>query len=49
VSEAIGITETLWLAVVVMWASWTAILAIPSVWSIRRVEAVPAPTCVTSL
>jgi Transmembrane secretion effector len=44
VSDAIGITETLWLAVVVMWASFGAILALPSVWAIRRDAAVPAPT-----
>jgi hypothetical protein len=44
VSDAIGITETLWLAVVVMWVSWAAILALPSVWAIRRDTPVPAPT-----
>ena len=42
VSDAIGVTETLWIAVVVMWASWAAILALPSVWAIRRPSAVPA-------
>lgn len=42
VSDAIGLTETLWLAVVVMWASWAAILMLPSVWAIRRQAAVPA-------
>ena len=41
-SDAIGITETLWIAVVVMWASWAAILALPSVWAIRAERAVPA-------
>jgi MFS family permease len=44
VSEAIGVTETLWVAVLVMWASWGAILALPSVWAIRRDEPEPAPT-----
>ena len=41
-SDAIGITETLWIAVVVMWASWAAILALPSVWAIRAERVVPA-------
>jgi MFS family permease len=41
-AEAIGVTETLWIALVVMWASWAAILALPSVWAIRRAGAVPA-------
>ena len=41
-SDAIGITETLWIAVFVMWASWAAILALPSVWAIRAERAVPA-------
>ena len=41
-SDAIGITETLWIALVVMWASWAAILALPSVWAIRAERAVPA-------
>jgi MFS family permease len=36
VSDAIGVTETLWIALLVMWASWAAILALPSVWAIRR-------------
>ena len=39
VADAIGITTTLWIAVGVMWASWAAILALPSVWAIRQ----PAP------
>ena len=41
-SDAIGITETLWIAVIVMWASWAAILALPSVWAIRAERGVPA-------
>jgi hypothetical protein len=41
-SDAIGITETLWIAVVVMWTSWAAILALPSVWAIRAEREVPA-------
>ncbi len=41
-SDAIGITETLWIAVAVMWASWAAILALPSVWAIRAERVVPA-------
>ena len=35
-ADAVGIVETLWLALVVMWASWAAILLLPSVWAIRR-------------
>ena len=35
-AAAIGLTETLWICLVVMWASWVAILALPSVWAIRR-------------
>jgi hypothetical protein len=27
-----------------MWASWLAILALPSVWAIRRTAAAPAAT-----
>jgi MFS family permease len=42
VADSIGITETLWIAVVVMWASWAAILALPSVWAIRAERAVTA-------
>jgi MFS family permease len=41
-SDAIGITETLWIALAVMWASWAAILALPSVWAIRAEPTVPA-------
>jgi len=43
-ADAIGIVETLWLALVVMWASWAAILLLPSVWAIRRSVAAPAPS-----
>jgi MFS family permease len=42
VANAIGITETLWIALGVMWASWAATLVLPSVWAIRRPGAVPA-------
>ena len=42
VSDAIGVTETLWIALLVMWASWAAILALPSVWAIRRPGSVSA-------
>ena len=42
VSDAIGITETLWLSVAVMWAVWAAILALPSVWAIRGERPVAA-------
>ena len=43
-ADAIGLVETLWLCLLVMWASWAAILALPSVWAIRRMPATPAPT-----
>jgi MFS family permease len=43
VAAGIGLTETLWLCLVVMWSSWVAILALPSVWAIRRRPA-PAAT-----
>jgi MFS family permease len=43
-ADAIGIVETLWLALVVMWVSWAAILLLPSVWAIRRSAAAPAPS-----
>jgi MFS family permease len=42
-ADAIGITETLWIAVAVMWASWAAILALPSVWAIRAGPPVSSP------
>ncbi|MCZ7587613.1 MAG: MFS transporter [Gaiella sp.] len=35
-ADAVGIVETLWIALAVMWSSWAAILALPSVWAIRR-------------
>ena len=44
VSEAIGVTETLWIALAVMLGSWLAILALPSVRAIRRPSAAPAPS-----
>ncbi len=44
VAVAIGVTETLWICLIVMWASWVAILALPSVWAIRRAGAAPAAT-----
>ena len=34
-SDALGLTETLWICVAVMWATWIGILALPSVWAIR--------------
>lgn len=43
-ADAIGIVETLWLALLVMWGSWAAILLLPSVWGIRRSVAPPAPS-----
>ena len=43
-ADAIGLVETLWLCLLVMWASWAAILALPSVWAIRRAPATPAAT-----
>ena len=44
VAAAIGITETLWICLIVMWASWVAILALPAVWAIRRGGGTPAAT-----
>ena len=44
VADAIGLTETLWICLVTMWASWAAILTLPSVWAIRRTSATPAAT-----
>jgi MFS family permease len=43
-ADSIGLVETLWLCLLVMWASWAAILALPSVWAIRRAPATPAAT-----
>jgi MFS family permease len=43
-ADAIGLVDTLWLCLLVMWASWAAILGLPSVWAIRRTPATPAPT-----
>ena len=41
VSSAIGRHETLWLSLAIMLASWAAILALPSVWAIRRADPDP--------
>lgn len=41
-SDAIGVTETLWLGVALMWATWLTILTLPSVWRIRAVRPVAA-------
>ena len=35
-ADAIGTSETLWCAVALMWVTWIGILALPSVWAIRR-------------
>ena len=43
-ASAIGVPETLWICLVVMWASWLAILALPSVWAIRRASPAAAAT-----
>jgi MFS family permease len=43
-ADAIGLTETLWICLVVRWTSWAAILVLPSVWAIRRDEPLPAPS-----
>ena len=43
-ADAIGLTTTLWIAVAVMWASWAAILALPSVWAIRARAPAPTPS-----
>jgi MFS family permease len=43
-ADTIGIVETLWLALGVMWSSWAAILTLPSVWAIRRDGGVPEPS-----
>jgi len=42
-ADTIGIVETLWFALVVMWVSWAAILLLPSVWAIRWSVTPPAP------
>ncbi|MCP9485353.1 MAG: MFS transporter [Gaiellaceae bacterium MAG52_C11] len=41
IAAAIGRQETLWLSLAIMLASWAAILALPSVWAIRRTEVQP--------
>jgi len=43
-ADAVGIVETLWLGLIVMWTSWAAILLLPSVWAIRRSAGGPAPS-----
>ncbi len=43
-ADAIGLVETLWIGLVVMWASWAMILLLPSVWAIRRPTAAVAPS-----
>jgi predicted MFS family arabinose efflux permease len=43
VADAIGVTTTLWAALLVMWTSWAAILALPSVWAIRQAPSEPMP------
>jgi predicted MFS family arabinose efflux permease len=43
-ADAIGIVQTLWIALAVMWASWATILLLPSVWAIRRPAAAVAPS-----
>jgi MFS family permease len=43
-ADGVGIVETLWLALIVMWTSWAAILLLPSVWAIRRSAGGPAPS-----
>jgi len=35
-SDAIGVSETLWAGVALMWATWLAILLLPSIWAIRQ-------------
>jgi hypothetical protein len=41
-ADVIGLTETLWICLAVMWTSWAGILLLPSVWAIRRHEPLPA-------
>lgn len=43
VSDAIGVSATLWWAAVVMWISWGAILALPSVRALRAPDPARAP------
>jgi MFS family permease len=43
VAVAIGVSTTLWGAAIVMWISWGAIIALPSVRALRAPEPVPAP------
>ncbi len=46
VSDAIGVTETLWLSLGVMLTTWALILSLPSVWAIRA-PAAPRPDAPT--
>jgi len=41
VSSVLGRHETLWISLGIMLASWAAILALPSVWAIRRADPEP--------
>lgn len=41
VPQTVGRDETLWLSLGIMFASWAAILALPSVWAIRRPDPEP--------
>ncbi len=41
VAATVGQEETLWLSLAIMLASWAGILALPSVWAIRRSEVEP--------
>ena len=43
-SDAIGVTETLWLSLGVMLTTWALILSLPSVWAIRAPAADRTPT-----
>jgi MFS family permease len=35
VADELGVSTTLWGAVVILWLTWGAILALPSVWRLR--------------
>lgn len=43
VTDAIGVTNALWLSLGVMLATWAIILSLPSVWAIRAAAVPPAP------
>jgi len=38
-SDAIGVTETLWLSLGVMLTTWVLILSLPSVWALKAPSA----------